>query len=181
MISPYLVAPGLRFNDCLFTEPVQLAHWVPPNGAGIVAILARNTNWAPKPFQVIYFGEFGNDARRSLESREMRFHAPGGNLYVSVLALPFSSSAQRIALRNELISAYNPACQATETASPADLARRMDVVEARQHEHHTQILSLLVHLCKLFEPQPVGPHRPIGFLPALARAEGDSPSTTASY
>jgi hypothetical protein len=170
MMSSYLVAPGLRFNDCLFSEPMQLSHWIPPNGAGIVAILARNSNWAPKPFQAIYFGEFGNDARRALESREIRFATPDGNLYVSVLPMPFSTSAQRIALRNELISAYNPISQTGHAPSTADLARRMDEVEARQHEQHAQILNLLSHLCKFFEPQPVGPRRPIGFLPALARA-----------
>src|SRR5947209_7168693 len=54
--------PGVRFNDCLFTEPLPLAAWRPPTCGGIVAILARNSQWGPKPLQPLYFGEFGNDA-----------------------------------------------------------------------------------------------------------------------
>jgi len=165
----FVVPPGVRFNDCLFSEPVQLAAWRLPSCAGIVAVLARNPQWAPKPLQPLYFGEFGNDAgsRTSLPLNATR------DLQVSVLPMPFSTAAQRRALCNELIAAHNPAWQANGTmVSAAALARKVDELEARQQEQSRQILALLAHLGKLFEPEAPRPRRPIGFLsePAPAAA-----------
>jgi hypothetical protein len=153
----YLLVPGLRFNDCFFTEPVRLADWVVPGHGGIVAVLVRDSRWAPKPFQPLYFAEFGNGFRRLPVS-------PDRNLYVAVLPMPFSTAAQRRAARNELIASYNPVWQAADGASREELSRRLDALEARQEEAHAQILGMLSHLCKLFEPQSVAPRRPIGFL-----------------
>jgi len=119
-------------------------------------VLARDPRWAPKPFQPLYFYEFGNNARPRLAS-------PANDLYVSVLPMPFSTSAQRRTVRHELISAYNPVWPGGD-----DVSRRMDELEARQSEQHAQVLTLLTHLAKLFEPQPVGPRRPIGFQPEPA-------------
>jgi hypothetical protein len=152
------VTPGLRFNDWLFSEPVPFAEWMPPACAGLAVILVRDPNWAPKPFRPLYFAEFGNGVRGPL-------HAPAGDLYVAALPMPFSTSAQRRAARSELISAYNPAWQAGEASSCEGLAGKLD-----------QIMVLLAHLAKLFEPQPVGPHRPIGFRPepVTLAAQGES-------
>lgn len=167
----YLFPPGVRFNDCIFSEPVRLAEWAPPGSAGILAVLARDGNWAPKPFQPLYFSEFGNDARCSPESRGVPAGAMGGNLYVAVLLIPFSTAQQRTALRNELVAAYNPVCQSSRAPSAAELAHRVEELEARHNEQHAQILTLLTSLYRFFEPQPVGRRRPIGFLPQLAPAE----------
>jgi len=162
----YSVPPGVRFNDCVFSEPVQIAAWRPPACAGILAVLTRNPQWAPKPLQALYFGEFGNDAGNGANLPAI---ARRDDLLVSVLPLPYSTAAQRHALCNELIAAYNPACQANGTmvSSPTELARKVDELEARQQEQSQQILSLLAHLGKLFGPQPVGPRKPIGFLAAI--------------
>jgi hypothetical protein len=189
----YLVPPGVRFNDSLFTDPVQLAGWHPPACAGIVAILVRNPHWAPKPLQPLYFGEFGNDAARGMNlpagarrgdllvpvlPMPYSVAAQRGDLLVSVLPMPYSTAAQRSALCNELIAAYNPACQTNGTVgSTAELARKVTDLEARQHEQSQQILSLLAHLGKLFEPQPVGPRRPIGFLPPQQPGPAGTPAT----
>lgn len=170
-MSGYLLPTGVRFNDCIFSEPVRLADWVPPGSAGILVVLARDGNWAPRPFQPLYFSEFGNDARRSAESRGIPTGALGGNLYLAVLLMPFSTGAQRTALRNELVAAYNPVCQASRVPTTAELARSVEEMEARHHEQHAQILSLLTSLYRFFEPPPVGPRRPIGFLPQPAPAE----------
>ena len=162
----YVVHPGVRFNDSVFTEPMQLAVWRPPACAGIVAILARNPQWAPKPLQPLYFGEFGNDAARGTS---LPVVTRRDDLLVSVLPMPYSTSAQRRALCNELIAAYNPAGQANATmASAAELARKIDELDSRQQEQSQQILSLLAHLGTLFGPHPVAPRKPIGFLPQLA-------------
>jgi hypothetical protein len=171
----YVIPPGVRFNDSLFSEPVQFADWRPPLCAGIAAVLVRNPQWAPKPLQPLYFGEFGNDASRaaSLPANIRR-----EDLLVSVLPMPYSTAAQRRALCNELIAAHNPACQANiSVISAAELARKVDDLELRQQGHNQQILSLLAHIGKLLEPQPVGPRRPIGFLPQLAPAGVPSTET----
>lgn len=163
----YAVPPGIRFNDCLFTEPAPLAAWRPPGCAGIVAILARNPQWSPKPLQPLYFGEFGNDSREPV----MPANARREDLLVSVLALPYSTMAQRRALCIDLIAAHNPAWQAKGPMLPAaELARKVGELEARQQEQSQQILSLLAHLGKLFEPQQAGPRKPIGFMPQMAAA-----------
>jgi len=160
-----MVHPGVRFDDCLFTEPVPLAAWRPPTCGGIVAILARNSQWGPKPLQPLYFGEFGN----ATGAANLPMMARRDDLLVSVLPMPYSTAAQRSALCRELIAGHNPACQGNGAmASAAELARKVDELEVRQQEQSQQILSLLTHLAKLFGPQPVGPSKPIGFLPQLA-------------
>jgi hypothetical protein len=167
----YLAPPGVRFNDYLFTEPEPLASWRPPGCAGIVAILSRNPQWAPKPLQPLYFGEFGNNAANGVMIARAPENARLEELLVAVLPMPFSTVAQRRSLCRELIAAYNPAMQATGSiASTALLAERVEQLEDRQQEQNQQILSLLSYIGKLFEPQPVAPRRPIGFLPQLAPA-----------
>lgn len=172
-MSSFSLAPGLRLNDCLFTEPVPLTAWLPPACAGLLTILARDSAWAPKPFRPLYFAEFGNDTNR-IEGG--RWSGSVGELYISVLPMPFSTTAQRRALRNELVSAYNPICHAAATPSIDELVRKLDDVEARQQEQNAQILGLLSRIASLFEPQPAGPRRPIGFLPQSApfAAQGES-------
>src|ERR1051325_8632734 len=104
-MGPQLTTPGIRFNDCSFTEPTHLAGWTPPKCAGLFGILVADLNWAPRPFQPLYFGEFGNnppalplfDIGNSLLAA-----AKGRALLVSVLPMPFSTTSQRWALRNEL-------------------------------------------------------------------------------
>jgi hypothetical protein len=80
---------------------------------------------------------------------------------VSVLLMPYSTPAQRRALCRELSAAYRP-------VSAAELASKVEQLEARQQEQSDQILSLLSYIAKFFEPQPVGPRKPIGFLTQLA-------------
>jgi hypothetical protein len=111
-ISSYLL-PGVRFNDCVFSEPVRLADWTPPTCGGIVVILAHDLNWAPKAFRPLYFTEFGNNSGHRLTVPSVR-----DPLFVAVLELPYSTTAQRHALRDELIAAYNPACQSTAPVKP---------------------------------------------------------------
>lgn len=149
----YLVPPGIRFQDYLFTEPVQLSGWRPPKCAGIAVILTRNTQWGPKPLQPLYFGECGNVPRN--------LHRD--DLFIAVLPLPYSSTAQRHTLCHELSAAYNQ-------VTTADLSQKIDMLEARQQEQSQQILSLLTYIGRLFEPQAVGPRKPIGFLAKLAEA-----------
>jgi hypothetical protein len=162
----YVVPPGVRFNDCLFSEPATLAAWRPSGCGGILAILAPNSQWGPRPLQPLYFGEFGNDAARGMN---LPANVRREDLLVSVLPMPYSTAAQRRALCNDLIAAHNPVWQVNRTMVPVEeLVRKVDELAARQQEQSQQILSLLAHLAKLFGPQPVGPRKPIGFLPQVA-------------
>src|SRR5262249_49180767 len=102
-------APGIRFNDCVFAEPTRLAEWMPPSCGGLFVILANDVRWARNPFQPIYFGDFGNDEQQTLILNSWLPSSREANaLFVATLALPFSTSAQRCALRNQLVQAYNP-------------------------------------------------------------------------
>src|SRR5215471_10130778 len=99
-------AAGIRFNDCYFSEPVHLIEWTPPKCAGLFAVLVPDPNWAPKPFRPIYFGEFGNntpDPPPEAAERQLRDGVERAALLVVVLPLLFSTTAQRQALRNELV------------------------------------------------------------------------------
>jgi hypothetical protein len=168
-VVPLSSIPGIRFNDCFFTEPANLDNWCPPKFTGLFVILAHDPHWAPRPYQPLCFGEFGNNAISPIEQSGCAWWmAPPDrkSLYISVLPLPFSTSAQRGALRNELISAYNPVLQANPLHAPsADLAQRLEEMEKRQREHAAQVLLLLGSIHRQFEPQPVPVRRRIGFLP----------------
>jgi hypothetical protein len=172
-MSLFWVAPGIRFNDCVFTEPAGFAEWMPPRCAGLFVILVKDAHWSPKPFQPIYFGEFGNNEQQTLKLNG--WLPPAGRvdaLFAATLVLPFSTTAQRCALRNELVQAYNPVSQADGTrTSTRELARKLDAIEVQQNVQNAQIIALLHQLNRILEPQPVPPRRPIGF---LARLTGSS-------
>jgi hypothetical protein len=159
-----LIFPGIRFNDCFFSEPIPLAGWSPPKYAGLCVMLAGDRNWAPKPFQPLFFGEFGNN------TQEMPLpNVASGLLFVAVLPIPFSTMAQRWALRHELIRAYNPVFQGHEPPPAAgDLTRKVDELERKNQEQSAQVGLLLANMNRFFEPQAVPPRRRIGFLPQTA-------------
>ena len=168
----YFLPAGIRFNDYLFSEPVCLTGWRAPGCPSVVAILARSSQWAPKPLEPLCFAEFGNNAASTLAMPRISDNTRVEDLMVSVLPMPFSTVAQRRAVCKELIAAYNPTCQSDGRAmSPAEMAFKIGELEARQQEQSQQILSLLTYIGKLFEPQPVAPRRPIGFLPQMLPAE----------
>jgi hypothetical protein len=153
----------MRFNDSVFSEPIRLAEWTPPRCAGLYAILIVDSNWAPKPFQPLCFGEFGNNAPRQellhLQGAILaRF--PAKDIWVATLPMPFSTLQQRWALRNELIWAYNPICQLDEAkAPPSELEARLRLPAADPYSEAT--------------PQR---RRRIGFLPPL-----DTPNAEPGY
>lgn len=114
-MNPYLATTGIRLNDCLFSEPVDLAGWRPPQFAGLYAVFVHDTNWAPRTLRPLCFGEFGNNAPRAAlltNYTELAAAAKGNKLVIAVCPMPYSTTAQRLATRDELVWAYNPACQA---------------------------------------------------------------------
>lgn len=155
-MNSYLAPSGIRLNDCLFTEPVDLASWRPPQYAGLFAVFVRDPNWAPKPLRPLCFGEFGNGASRGTllgNYNELIATANGNNLLIAVCPMPFSTTAQRWALRDELVWAYNPACQAEgQRISPSEIALRLQQSIPSQTE------------------MPKQPRRRIGFMPDIESA-----------
>ncbi len=167
-MNSYLVGPGIRFNDCVFSEPIALESWSVPKFAGLFVILARDGNWAPRSFQPLYFGEFGNNTRGPFAVDSLRPPPNAGPLWIAVFPMPFSSSAQRCDTRDQLVWAYNPICQKGTLAAPNELARTVHELEKRHAEQSTQFQLLMASINRLFEPLPVPPRRPIGFLPETA-------------
>ena len=167
-MNTYLFAAGIRFNDHMFSEPRRLAEWVPPKCAGICVILAGDPNWAPKPLQPLCFCEFGNNADLRRLARMPNMEA----LFVSGLAMPFSTSAQRSEVRNQLVWAYNPVWQASAgSALQSELSHKLEELERKHEEQTAQLRLILANINRLFEPQ-IEPkrHRAIGFLPQPAAA-----------
>jgi len=162
-----MVPSGIRFNDCLFTEPARIADWKVPKYAGLFVILAKNPNWAPKPYQPLYFGEFGNNTPGPLVPGNYGRvpHSQHDALFISVLPMPFSTTAQRWALRNELLCGYNTGWQTGEVRSAGGgLANQAGGPNPHSGEA-AQILLLLTGANNLFEPQPERePRHRIGFV-----------------
>ena len=158
---------GIRFNDCFFGEPVPFLNWTPPGCASLYAILATDANWAPRPFQPLYFGEFGNKTSLTAVQREVANLVPAPRretLFIAVLPLPFSTTGQRLIVRNELIWAYNPPCQIERAQSqPAELVAKLEELE-RRHQEQTAELRLLFAARGFLPPKSL-PRRRIGFLP----------------
>jgi hypothetical protein len=132
----------------------------------LFVILAKDANWAPRPYQPLYFGEFGNNTPETL--LPVNYAMPGGEgdaLCISVLPMPFSTTAQRWELCNELLYGYNTAWQAREVRAAGNgMANQAGVVKPYPEES-AQILLLLTGVNRLFEPQPERePRRRIGFV-----------------
>ncbi len=162
-----MAASGIRFNDCFFSEPINLATWTPPKCAGLFTVLVNDSNWAPKNFQPLYFGEFGNNSPASAVLQDLRQVVAASNgktLLVAVLLLPFSTTQQRSAMRNELIRAYNPACQMDlGDQPPRNLAVQLAELEKKHQEQTAQMMQLMATM-NLPTDLPPGPRRRIGFV-----------------
>jgi hypothetical protein len=147
----------IRLNDCLFSEPVQLEGWAPPRHAGLFAIFINDPHWAPQPYQPLCVGEFGNNAPLSAllgNYDELLAAANGKKLLISVCSMPFSTTAQRVAVRDELASAYNPVCQ------PEKHADRNRIVSPNIAQHLRETEP--VREKELLQEKP---RRRIGFMP----------------
>ncbi len=171
-MNNHMDKPGIRFNDCLFSEPLPLAQWTPPRCAGVYVILIQDPNWAPRPFQPLYFGEFGHNASLPAlraEQANLAGLAPQEALYAAALPMPFSTTAQRWLLRNELIRAYNPPLSSAQgDTPPGDLVRKLDELERRHQQETAELRMLFADTGNYPEAQP---RRRIGFIPLSETAE----------
>ena len=160
-----MLAPGIRFNDCVFSEPVALSEWKPPRCAGLYVILVRDAEWAPKPYRPVCFGEFGNNTQTEAVIQECRKRLPPAerdSAFLALLALPFTSAVQRWALCHELVGGYHPSGQAARTV-PAGLVQRLDELERKNQEQLAQLQYLRASADQFVRPP--ARRRRIGFLP----------------
>jgi hypothetical protein len=97
---------GIRFNESVFEEPVCLSAWSAGGCAGILAVVAADPAWSPRPFRPLYFGAFDGD------TRGLEVSAP---YLVAALPMPSSTAAQRRDLCDQLVAAYNPILQFSES------------------------------------------------------------------
>jgi len=173
-MNPYMVAPGIRFDDYIFSEPKRLVETAVPKCGGLLAILVRDPNWAPKPFQPLCFREFGNNSQEASYDPIRLARIPQADaLFVSILAMPFSTAAHRCEIRNKLAQAYNPFCQSSGVpAAQTELALKLDELEKKNEEQTIQVRLLLASINRLFEPQPEPRRRQIGFFPQPALETG---------
>jgi hypothetical protein len=80
--------------------------------------------------------------------------------------MPFSTTAQRRELRNELVWAYNPECQADGNLLPqGELATKLGDLEKKHREQTAEVMLLLTNINQSFQPPPETPRHRIGFMP----------------
>lgn len=162
-MNPQMDNLGIRFNDCVFSEPAPLAQWTPTRCAGLYAVLVRDSNWSPKHFQPLYFGEFGHNLT-SKDRLPVASARPQQALFVSAFPMPFSTTAQWLALLDQLIRAYNPpSLVPLAQMLPTDLVRKLDELERRHHEEAAELRLLFAGARDSLQPET--PRRRIGFIP----------------
>jgi hypothetical protein len=133
MVS-YCFTPGIRFNDCLFSEPTPVEGWSPPQFAGLYALLAADPNWAPKAFRPLYFGEFGNATPAAAFFHDYPAPLKSGRertVFIALLPMPFSTTSQRWMICQQLVRAYHPHYQA-EAGIPGPQAVVEEKVQPRR-------------------------------------------------
>jgi len=154
---------------------MSFANWTPPGCPGLFAVLVFDPHWAPRPLRALYFGEFGNDtpSQRFFQdcARALSSVHDKQQLFISVLPMPFTTTTQRCSLREELLSAYHPACQNTPGTVSSELAHKVDELERRHQEQNAQVMLLVAGVSRFFEPPPPSqPRRRIGFNPLAEQA-----------
>jgi hypothetical protein len=126
MIAAPLEAPlpGIYFRDLRFTEPLPLDSPITIPTQGIYAVLVRDEGYAPRPFQVLYFGESERLARRVTAQHESYGDwvrkARGADLHVAFYSTAGTPTRLRKELAKQLIQDYNPPCNQrhAETGCP---------------------------------------------------------------
>jgi hypothetical protein len=102
-----------------FSEPFPFGTWL-PYFRGIYAILVRASDWQPRQFKPIYFGQSDSIGKRVTTAHEkyaswVRCAGQGPSLYVA-FRLTSGSQRDRDLLESSLIARYSPPCNVTHNA-----------------------------------------------------------------
>lgn len=114
---------GIRFDNCIFTEPVPFSMILPPVSSGVYAILVPDAVCRPRPFRAIYFGE-ADDFSQRVHGNHERFDdwmaevREAAALYVAFCSTPLLKAQQRRWVEHDLIARYCPACNVLNNPSP---------------------------------------------------------------
>jgi len=160
---------GIRFGNCVFSEPVPLDRaCLPVNSTGVYVILTPDPTWGPRHFQPLFFGEFAGGLHCSITTTELSLcyrAAAGKGLLISVLAMPGAHVGDVILLKRRLIQDYAPICNRNDDSAIAiEMARRLETLE-RMTSHQELVLKLaLGALGQMAHPHPETKKRIVGFI-----------------
>ena len=109
---------GIRFGNNHFSALALLPWTSQPRIAelpGLYVVLAYDSNWTPRPFRPLYFGESHDPWGRANAEHEKyeSWRAAAGviaPLYRGLCLLPGSTRSQRQAAESALIAEYSPPC-----------------------------------------------------------------------
>lgn len=122
---------GVRFGERWFTAPAPLPAAAVPamfDQAGLYVVMVVDSEWGPKPFRPLYFGESDSIWNRCASGHEkyVTWRRAAGlfvPLYRAVSPMPGSTRAERQAAESALITRYLPPCNERLSVSLAGLLR----------------------------------------------------------
>jgi len=117
-MAPTAIQSGIRFGDLVFSEPTLLPDTCLAgifDQPGLYVVLVHDSNWQPRPFRPLYFGESDGVWQRATGAHENcdSWRARGGlfePVYRALCPLPGWTRVQRQLAESALISAYQPPC-----------------------------------------------------------------------
>lgn len=113
-------------NRLTFSSPIELRAWIPPQSAGLYAILTLTSGlkFMPDQWNLIYLGETGNFSERGFPachhaySRWVEAAGSSQNLFVAIFRMPLSTQLNRQLLERQLIEEYRPLCNKAVPLNP---------------------------------------------------------------
>jgi hypothetical protein len=164
----FRAAVGIRFADCVFSEPVPIGRQgVPVHSAGIYVILIHDPTWGPRQFQPVFFSEFGPSHHSSVGPADvMGWHrvAAGRGLYVAVHSVAPAEAHELPVLTRELVASYRPLCN-RESAEEitSDTKRRVEVLEKKTQEQEALLRLAIAVIGQTPQTASESKKRPVGF------------------
>lgn len=109
---------GIKFGKHCFSEPEPLAYPTAPwilDRPGLYVVLVYASNWRPRPYRPLYFGESHGVRGRATTEHEnyQSWLAEAGqnsNLFRALCFLPGSTRLERQMAESALIGRYHPPC-----------------------------------------------------------------------
>jgi hypothetical protein len=147
---------GIRSANYVFSEPVPLSRFLlPTRFEGIYVLLVPDPTWEPWHLQPVFFGEIRADREPAISESErvqcLRV-AAGRTVYIAVCPLLQTGGLPRI--KQELIDCYGPLVNRDSHGDVAEMARKLEAIESKIHEHET--LMKLALASSDGQPKPGG-------------------------
>lgn len=160
---------GIRFGDVIFGEPTLMDGGMYPASGGIYVLLTPDPTWTPRPFQPLYFGEFGIAGELQISpEKQLRCLrvAAGRNLFIAAHAMPLRQGSHFGSLKTDLIRQYAPIGNLEFAQEGVESATRIQDLEKKITEHEVVLSLVLTAIGQSAQKQPESRKRPIGFRPS---------------